>query len=309
LLQGSTNSTTPTTYVIGENGHSTTFAGTIADGTAPNAVNLTKAGSGTQTLSGSLAYSGTTAVNGGTLRLATNLAKSSGVAVTDGGILQLAPGGSRVIVTTSVTATGGGAVDLTNNQIVVTTPGAAGGWNGSAYDGLTGLVASGRNGGGGIVSSSIAPGDRLHAIGVAKAGDVKGIADGDTATFAGQTVHGSDTLVMYTYGGDANLDGKINIDDYGRIDSNVGQNGTVFGWYNGDFNYDGNINIDDYGIIDANIGVQGAPLAAAQQPITGVTGAPLVAVPEPAIVGIAPLALLAARGRRQRRRRQQRCRS
>ena len=103
-------------------------------------------------------------------------------------------------------------------------------------------------------------------------------------TVAGQTVHGSDTLVMYTYGGDANLDGKINIDDYGRIDGNVGIAGSS-GWYNGDFNYDGKINIDDYGIIDGNIGVQGAPFptaagiasgASAPAALSGVT-----AVPEP----------------------------
>jgi hypothetical protein len=60
--------------------------------------------------------------------------------------------------------------------------------------------------------------------------------------------------------GDANLDGKVNIDDYGRIDSNVGQSGVVFGWYNGDFNFDGKINIDDYGLIDSVIGAQGPVL-------------------------------------------------
>jgi hypothetical protein len=52
-----------------------------------------------------------------------------------------------------------------------------------------------------------------------------------------------------------------NVDDYGRIDSNIGL-GTR-GWYNGDFNYDGKINVDDYGIIDSNIGIQGPPLLSA----------------------------------------------
>ena len=94
-------------------------------------------------------------------------------------------------------------------------------------------------------------------IGVATAAQVKGIAATATAVWAGQTVTGSDTLVMYTYGGDANLDGKINVDDYGRIDFNVNL-GTP-GWFNGDFNYDGKINVDDYGIIDFNVGIQGAP--------------------------------------------------
>src|SRR5256886_17230910 len=57
---------------------------------------------------------------------------------------------------------------------------------------------------------------------------------------------------MYTWGGDANLDGTLNGDDYFQIDSHFNQDGTVFGYYNGDFNYDGSINGDDYFIIDSN---------------------------------------------------------
>src|SRR5439155_10170284 len=96
----------------------------------------------------------------------------------------------------------------------------------------------------------------LTSIGVATAQQAKNLANPtDTVVFAGQTVTGSDTLVMYTYGGDANLDGKIDISDYGRIDFNIPL-GTA-GWYNGDFNYDGKIDISDYGIIDYNIGIQG----------------------------------------------------
>jgi hypothetical protein len=64
---------------------------------------------------------------------------------------------------------------------------------------------------------------------------------------------------MFTWSGDANLDGKINVDDYGRIDVNV--NLGTNGYANADFNYDGKINIDDYGIIDSNIGIQGAPIS------------------------------------------------
>jgi hypothetical protein len=43
----------------------------------------------------------------------------------------------------------------------------------------------------------------------------------DTDVFAGQTINGDSTLVMYTWGGDANLDGTINGDDYFNIDSNI----------------------------------------------------------------------------------------
>src|SRR5205814_7490697 len=103
----------------------------------------------------------------------------------------------------------------------------------------------------------------LTAVGIATAQQVKGLTKPtDTAVLARQTVSGSDTLVMYTYGGDANLDGKINVDDYGHIDSNVVLAG-VSGWFNGDFNYDGKINVDDYGIIDSNVPIQGAPFPTA----------------------------------------------
>ena len=127
---------------------------------------------------------------------------------------------------------------------------------------------------------------------------MKGIADTDTATFAGQTVLGSDAIAMVTYGVDATLDGKINIDDYGRIDANVAQSGTVFGWYNGDFNYDGAINIDDYGIIDGNISNQGDvfPTGGAVAAAEGVS-----AVPEPATFSLLVAAGAALAARRRRR--------
>ena len=79
---------------------------------------------------------------------------------------------------------------------------------------------------------------------------------------------GSDALVMFTYGGDANLDGKINV--------------------------------DDYGIIDFNIGIQGPPFfttAAATAP-----GQSFTAVPEPASLSLfwAAAACLASGARRRR---------
>ena len=76
--------------------------------------------------------------------------------------------------------------------------------------------------------------------------------------YGSETIDGSTVIVKYTYGGDANLDGKLNVDDYGKIDFNVPLG--ITGWFNGDFNYDGKLNVDDYGIIDFNVGIQGAAL-------------------------------------------------
>src|SRR5439155_14502987 len=138
-------------------------------------------------------------------------------------------------------------------------------------------------------------GSNYTSIGVATGAQVKGISAGATAVWAGQTVTGSDTLAMYTYGGDANLDGKLNVDDYTRIDSNFGL-GTA-GWYNGDFNYDGKVNVDDYTIIDSNIGIQGAPFFASG---SAEQGQSLTAVPEPSSFGLISLGVLWLSRRRRR---------
>ena len=152
-----------------------------------------------------------------------------------------------------------------------------GSWNGSAYTGIAGLIDAGRANGtwtgtGGIVTTSAAPAD-LTTLGIATAGSVQASA------FAGLSLAANDVLVRYTWGGDANLDGRIDIDDYGQIDFNVAIPGAS-GWSGGDFNYDGKINIDDYGIIDFNVGAQTGSFPAGGVPEAAVR------VPEPAPLGL-----------------------
>jgi autotransporter-associated beta strand protein len=289
--------------VIDTNGFNVTIAQPlIANGTG----GLSKIGSGTLTLTGTAnTWTGPTSVTGGTLVLASSLTTSSAVNV-NGATLQLASDGSstRVIRTPNVTVSAG-TIDLTDNKLITATP--VGTASGGVYNGVTGLIQSGRNGGGwggnGIVTSqTAATTGNFTSIGIATAAQAKLIGATDTAVWGGQTVTGTDTLVMYTYGGDANLDGKINVDDYGRIDSNIGL-GTA-GWYNGDFNYDGKVNVDDYGVIDSNIGIQGAPFPTAAG-LGASTLAGVSAVPEPAsiaILGLSAVALLGGRRRRGRRR-------
>src|SRR5439155_20062996 len=160
------------------------------------------------------------------------------------GTLQMAESGTHdhVLKTGNVTVSGSGRIDLSDNKLITTS--VVGTANGGVYDGVTGYIQSGRgtgswNGTTGIVTSqTVATASNFNSIGIATGQEVKGLATAtDTAVWAGQTVTGSDTLVMYTYGGDANLDGKINVDDYGRIDFAVPLG--IAGWSNGDFNYDG----------------------------------------------------------------------
>jgi hypothetical protein len=106
---------------------------------------------------------------------------------------------------------------------------------------------------------------------------------------------------MYTYAGDANMDGLISGDDYSAIDFNVAVPDSS-GWYNGDFNYDGIISGDDYSAIDFNILAQGAPFPTGG-PAFG-NGADLggvAAVPEPRSLAAALLTVAALPARSRRR--------
>jgi hypothetical protein len=97
---------------------------------------------------------------------------------------------------------------------------------------------------------------------------------------------------MYTYAGDANLDGVINPDDYANISFND-PNPNASGYTNGDFNYDAEINADDFAVIDFNFNAQGAPFP------TG-DALSIAAVPE---VSTGALVLSVAAGVAMRRRR------
>jgi hypothetical protein len=78
---------------------------------------------------------------------------------------------------------------------------------------------------------------------------------------------GADTLVKYSYNGDVNGDGRINADDYFRIDSGFLDKPANPLYVNGDFNFDDQINADDYFLIDSaflgQTGVLGSGTASA----------------------------------------------
>jgi hypothetical protein len=180
--------------------------------------------------------------------------------VQNGGTLQV-PAGALLDVTNTYLVQAGGVIDMGGAMIVRS--------GSSQYDAIGASIGDGYASGSwngtsttaGVINSSLAHSSAIKdSVGYALAGNLLNISGSQTGSWQGQTINPGDVLVKYTYAGDANLDGRINIDDYGRIDSNVGRSGTVFGWYNGDFNFDAKINIDDYGIIDSGIGAQGSPI-------------------------------------------------
>jgi hypothetical protein len=183
------------------------------------------------------------------------------LSVGDGSTVTLTFGGDKVLVTTSLDIAG--LLDLNDNDLIVNYASVSpvGDWNGGAYGGIQGWLAQGYNGGAwngahGIRTSAATPG--LTGLSAAEAHEALNISGGATASWSGESVDANTVLVKFTYGGDANLDGKIDISDYGLIDSAVRIGGT--GWFNGDFNLDGKIDITDYGIIDSNVRIQSVGL-------------------------------------------------
>jgi hypothetical protein len=285
----------PANIWVGSGTHAIAAPMTFATNTT---IELDKAAS-SLTISSDVSAATTTVTKLGPGSLQMKDVRASGLTVNEGKLTVLQNGGQSGTSKVGALNIVGGTVDLKDNDLVVT-GGTVGTFDGSNYTGISGLIKAGRNGGawngatGLVTSMTAATTSHLTTLGVAKASQTLGIANTATGVWSGQTVTGSDALVMYTYAGDATLDGKINVDDYTRIDFNVPLGTSGYG--NGDFNYDGKINVDDYTIIDFNVGIQGASLLSGADD----AGSSIVAVPEPVSVGLAATSLLLLRRRRRR---------
>jgi hypothetical protein len=185
-----------------------------------------------------------------------NNVRAGGLTVNAGTVTVLANGGatgaSRV-GTLAVTAASG-ALDLNDNDLIVTS---------GTYADVAGAIANARHSGawdrGGITSSAA----RTHpqhstTLGVLKGSEYTGLGN---TSFDGFTVAASDVLVKYTWYGDTDFNGRVNFDDYVKIDN--GFNNHLTGWFNGDFDLNGTVNFDDYVLIDLAFNTQSGTLGRA----------------------------------------------
>jgi autotransporter-associated beta strand protein len=205
------------------------------------------------------------------------------------GTASVTPGRSALKTSrlSALTVATGARLDLGDNDLVIDYAAA------DPTPAVAARIASGFAGGtwdgDGIVTSE--GDDALLGLGYARSSDVFTTFP---ATFSGQTVDSTALLLRFTFFGDANLDGTVNLQDFNRLAANFGASGKV--WSQGDFNYDGLVNLADFNRLAANFG-----LAAAGPHVTPEDWAALAAaVPEPGAGALAMIGALLLRRVRRR---------
>jgi autotransporter-associated beta strand protein len=204
---------------------------------------------------GSIAKSG-----GGSLTLTGNSAYT-GVTTVQGGALVLKGAGAQSPVMTA------GGADVKSGKLVMDYTGAA--------DPLADVKA--------ILAVSYATN---FASGQIRSSNIQDARKGigyfdDTAS--------SQLLLMYTYYGDANLDGQVNSADFAALATSFNSTAAAATWQLGDSNFDGTVNALDFNVLASNFG---------QTPIAASGLGSLV--PEPAMAGVVSCAAVLVLRRRWR---------
>jgi hypothetical protein len=147
-----------------------------------------------------------------------------------------------------------GTLDLTDNPLILdytagTSPAS------SLRSALHSARATGDWSGRGLTSAN-ATADPTHttALAYAEASTLLSLTGTATTTWSGQPVDPTSLLVKLTPYGDANLNGKVDPDDYALLDRSFAQHLPDAHWTDGDFNYDGAVDDSDYLLIDRTLG-------------------------------------------------------
>ena len=222
-------------------------------------VNVTTGGSVADAINGT----GSMTIAAGDPSISATHVRQGMVTINSGTVTVLADGtdaGTSKITTLSIAGgvSAAGALDLNDNDLVTST----------GKTTIESLVKNARNGGawnGKGITSTAARNNSVTGLGVLSGAEYTSV--GGTATFSGQAYAAGDTLVKYTWNGDANFDGRVTFDDYVKIDT--GFNTGLTGWLNGDFNYSGAVTFDDYVLIDIAFNQQNGTLSRAIDWISG----------------------------------------
>jgi len=289
-------------------GSSATFSGAIS-GIGPLILRDNN-GAGTQTLSSANTYAGGTTVAGGMLRIAHPGALANGPLTVTGGKVSLA----SVLTVSTLAISNSGIIDIADKGLIVNYIGSSPatdirqmlkkGYGPGDWSGTTDITSSAANADTGH-HHTLAYGDAA-ALGITNLG--------------GQTITGDAIVVKYTYPGDSNLDGIVDLDNdfslfvagYNKQLSNPLSLNAANLWVNGDYNYDGVIDLDnDFSIfVDSYAAFTQDPTQLAQLKsiinsmdlTTAQKNVLLSVVPEPGSVALVVslgAAMLMPRGRRR----------
>jgi Ca2+-binding RTX toxin-like protein len=170
-----------------------------------------------------------------------------------GGLAMLPAGGDKVLTVTSLSMSGG-RIDVADNDMILDYTG------GSPIATIQSLIGSAYVGGAwaGFGITTTMGNATTHALGYAEASDV---APG--GVFSGHSLDSTAVVIKFTYYGDADLSGTVDVADLGRLASNWQLSPRR--WSQGNFNYDGVVDVADLGMLASNWQAgAGAPLAASR---------------------------------------------
>jgi hypothetical protein len=144
-----------------------------------------------------------------------------------------------------------GVIDLAGGALLMRSPA-------GTLDGWRAGILNGRNGG---AWNGVAPNGAINSSLAATTpiGDGVGYGLGSQlgfTTIGSFAIGAADTLVRYALDGDANLDGRVNLQDFNRVAANFGAAAPF--WTRGDFNYDDRVNLLDFNALAGNFGATAA---------------------------------------------------
>lgn len=232
---------------------------------------------------GNVSGNGTINVSNGTSLTASKVSMPNGTISLNGHITLSTTAATRqtadvVADIGSLTIGTSGLLDLKNHDLIIRsasnlTLSQVRSFINSAYD------SGAWDGTAGITSSSINPSN--EALGYAMAGELS------LSTFDGISVSSGDILVKYTYQGDANLDGSVDLTDEAIMENNWG---SATDWAHGYFEYTSGVSgLTDLSVILNNFGDQGGP-----------AGVLIASTPEPASLGALGISAVVLLKRRKR---------
>ncbi len=217
--------------------YSITGSGTIVD-----TGSFLKFGTGTMTLGTGLTAS-SMIIKAGTLAIATNSTIGTGSPIVVASNINI----------TSLTITGTGVLDITNNHIIIDYTSSDP--NSTIYGYLQSGYNNGLWNGPGIISSTAQTLTNGLRYGI-------GFADGADHVVTG--LLSGEMELKYTLLGDANLDGTVNGSDFSILAANFGLG--VTNWDQGNFLYGSSVNGSDFSALAANFGQGDSGAAVAVSP-------------------------------------------